>query len=352
MLNMAKIMEFGVARRQREWERDRSETVGASEVGQCIRKTYFSKHGYEPDPSYVDGWGAKERGNLIENHHWVPALLEWVSENSDTWAVDFIGGEQETLVDGYLSATPDGLLMNVSDDPQEIFGIILAPGEGIAIECKSIDPRVNLKDEAKEEHIFQTHVQVGMLRSLMPNVKIGAAHITYSDASFLDHIEEFIVPFDQEVYNAAKFRARQVMMATDPLQLRPEGKLAGGKDCQYCPFQAQCAGANAFAVPAEDNEVEEDVKDHLATLAVKRAALKEQSDAMLEEVREIEESIREILREAGTRRVTGHGFSISYSSVKGRVSVDTKAAEADGVDLSKYKKEGNPSDRLTIKVTQ
>lgn len=38
----------------------------------------------------------------------------------------------------------------------------------------------------------------------------------------------------------------------------------------------------------------------------------------------------------------------SWSHI-GRETVDTKAAEAAGIDLSRFKKVGDPADRLTVK---
>ena len=45
----------------------RASTVGASEIGQCARKTFYLKRGdAERDPEYFDSWGAALRGSVIE----------------------------------------------------------------------------------------------------------------------------------------------------------------------------------------------------------------------------------------------------------------------------------------------
>ena len=36
------------------WAHDRAMSVGASEIGHCLRKTWFTKNGVAPDPDYVD----------------------------------------------------------------------------------------------------------------------------------------------------------------------------------------------------------------------------------------------------------------------------------------------------------
>ena len=66
---------------------------------------------------------------------------------------------------------------------------------------------------------------------------------------------------------------------------------------------------------------------------------------------DIREQVRVLLRELGTRKVTGDGFSISWFPVKGRKSLDRKAAERAGIDLTPFDREGDPSERLTITLS-
>ena len=104
---------------------DRSQTVGASEIGQCERKIAAFKlegtGGSEimRDPDYKDSWGARERGNLIENHLMVPAIKAKYGE-----LAQLTGQEQHSFVSDFLSCTPDCL---IDDEPPFL------------IEFKSID---------------------------------------------------------------------------------------------------------------------------------------------------------------------------------------------------------------------
>jgi hypothetical protein len=58
----------------------RAQVVGASEIGLCARQVFYAKNEDDSDfgaprnPDYVDGWGAKTRGTIFEEHFWVPAL--------------------------------------------------------------------------------------------------------------------------------------------------------------------------------------------------------------------------------------------------------------------------------------
>ena len=60
--------------------------------------------------------------------------------------------------------------------------------------------------------------------------------------------------------------------------------------------------------------------------------------------------MRNRLRDLGVRRVKGDGISIHWSQVKGRVTVDVDAMRTAGIDVTKFEKQGAPSDRLTVKT--
>ncbi len=144
------------------------QTVGASEVGQCARKVYWIKNADDPahsaprDEGYVDGWGARLRGQVFEDNFWVPAMRARFGR-----ALKFAGRNQRTFSSGFLSATPDGL--------------VTAP-ECFLIECKTIDPRTKL-DEPKPAHAFQVQTQLGLVRETT-RYKPTRAIISYTDTSF------------------------------------------------------------------------------------------------------------------------------------------------------------------------
>ncbi|MEI6986543.1 MAG: hypothetical protein WCK65_10470 [Rhodospirillaceae bacterium] len=158
----------------------------------------------------------------------------------------FAGREQKTLIDGYLSATSDGLLVGVAADCLSHHGIPDLGSDTLVVECKSIDPRVSLK-EAKGEHSGQTQVQMGLISHCTPH-RPNFALISYADASFLDTITEFVVAFDPAVYAAAKDRARLIMLTEDPSKRLAEGKIAGGDECKYCSFKSGCLASPAVRV--------------------------------------------------------------------------------------------------------
>src|SRR5690606_31829838 len=112
------------------------------------------------------------------------------------------GSVQETIVLGRNSATPDGLIVGLDKEPLSLYGIENIRSNCVVLEIKSIDPRVNLKEE-KDIHHGQTQVQMGIIREttkFRPNYAV----IIYVDASFLDNIKVYVVEFDAKKWEVAK----------------------------------------------------------------------------------------------------------------------------------------------------
>jgi hypothetical protein len=329
------ISEF-VTAQKKVWKHDRAQSIGASEIGQCARKIFCIKFEDDPDlavprdPDAHDSWGARERGNLIEKHLLVPAMREKYSH-----LAMFMGDEQRTFFDGYLSATPDCLLRT--------------NGHYLLIEFKTIDPRAKLA-EPKAEHVYQAQMQMGILNAL-GEYKCDQAIVSYTDASFLSETKEFEIKFDPDYYAAAQKRASSILTAESMREIAPEGWIAGGQECKYCPFSVAC-GRQRKDVPQEDSvadpqfvaEIAEDAKKYLFMVSARDGAEKQ--------VRELQTEIKKRLQEKKLRRVVGHGVSVSWSPVKGREIIDGKglreAAISAGIDVEPYVSIAEGSDRLTI----
>ena len=221
-------------------------------------------------------------------------------------------------------------------------------GDSLVVECKSIDPRVDLK-EAKAEHEFQIHCQMGLIRHCT-EYRPNYALISYTDASFLDDVTEFAVPSDPEIYAAAKTRATRVMTADAALDLAPEGKLAGGGECRYCPHRGRCAGVTVGAIPEDREPLGGNALAALKDMVEAEQAARAEKDATARRHAEAQERIKQFLREHRTRKVEGDNWSVTYFPVKGRMSLDRKAALAAGIDLSPFETPGDPGERLIVRV--
>jgi hypothetical protein len=327
----------------------RVSTVGASEIGQCARKTFHLKRGGERDPEHVDGRGAALRGSVMERAFWLPALRARFGDK-----LKFAGDEQRQFKSGFLSATPDALLIDAPADILAPLGVPDIGADCLLLECKSIDPRVKL-DAPKPEHHYQAQVQLGVVRETT-EFQPRFAVISYINASFWDDVAEFVVEFDPGIYASANARAARVLTAAAAVELPPEGWIAGGHECERCLFTKAC-GIERRAIPAPsaitaDPQLVAEIRD----LAVACKARQSEVDVAATKVRELQQEIRERLRAKGLRRVAGDDFSVTWSPVKGRQGFDVRAlgaaTAAAGVDVSKFETVADPGGRLDIRVRE
>jgi hypothetical protein len=325
-----------VTAQKKTWKHDRAQSIGASEIGQCARKIFCTKFEDDPDlavprdPDAHDSWGARERGNLIEKHLLVPAMRAKFNH-----LAMFMGEEQRTFFDGYLSATPDCLLRT--------------NGHYLLIEFKTIDPRAKL-DEPKPEHVYQAQMQMGILNAL-GEYPCDKAIVSYTDASFLSETKEFEIKFDPDYYAAAQKRAEAILTAESMREIAPEGWIAGGQECKYCPFSIAC-GRQRKDVPEDGGVADPQFVAEIAEEAKKYLFMVSARDGAEKQVRELQTEIKKRLQEKKLRRVVGHGVSVSWSSVKGREIIDGKglreAAQSAGIDTEPYISMSEASDRLTV----
>jgi hypothetical protein len=259
----------------------------------------------------------------------------------------YAGQDQVTRVDGYLSATPDGLLVGVKRDCLQHLGVLDIGGDNLLIECKSIDPRMNLRNP-KPEHVFQVQISMGVLRATTRHVPEYAL-LTYINASFLNDILEFPVKFNPMLYRAAHDRARRILGAADPAELPPEGKMAGGAECRYCAWAEQCIGTTIASIPSNSTELGDNAALELKGLRDLERRLSDEGEAHEITHAAACEAIKQFLREHGVSGHRGDGWSVSWGPVAGRKGLDIAAAEMAGIDLSPYRKEGKAGERLIVK---
>jgi hypothetical protein len=334
---------------------DRMQTVGASECGQCARKIYWLKNESDPvygaarDPDYVDNWGARTRGTIFETHFWEPALRARFGDD-----LLFAGTAQMTFTSEFLSATPDGLLVNQPRDALAALGVSDIGEDGsLVVECKTADPRSS-PEKAKGENVFQAIVQLGLIRELT-KYRPEYALISYVDASFWNEIREIPVRFDEQIFANAKARARRILTALSAEELPPEGWIAGGRECKFCPFTRACGPKRTDVPTRAGPEADPQFVAEIADLAREAKRHEAEGDAASERLRRVQHEIRERLRSRGLNRITGDGVAVTWSGVKGRQSFDMKAireaAAAAGIDVEQFSTVGEPTDRLLIRIT-
>lgn len=334
------------------WAHDRSQTLGASENFSCLRQGWFNKFGslkgYKPDEEADSKpFGAMERGNIIENHYLVPGIRAGLPEGM---RLEMAGDDQQTLVVGRTSSTPDGLITGLRPGPLRVVGgdqDILIPdvrANCVVTEFKSIDPRATLVEERAKHH-GQTQIQIGTIRETTkwrPFYSI----ILYVDASFIDRFTPFVVEFDEAIYAAAKQRAESLWTVDDPMMVVPEGRFSGA--CNTCPWKTACMSTTLASIPKFEEPSNPEALAAVSPLVVeyfKRSKEKEEAEKAYAEA---QERVKEVLLDHGTKKLVGDAWSVSWGPVKGKEVLDTAAMKADGIDLSKYTRRGLGHDRLYV----
>lgn len=356
------VFDEHIASNQKTWKQDRRLTVGASECFGCIRKTWFTKRGhefdYKPDPNFEQSWGAMERGNIIENSYIVPALEKGMERRG--LKLIMAGDGQDTIIDDIHSATLDGLVVPIKGKylPRDFLAYYGIPDIGeqdsIAVEMKSFDPRLSLNHE-KAVHRGQTQMQMGLVRE-NTQYKPEFAALIYVNASWLDDIRVFIIPYEDSVYRIGRERNDKVFGIDDPGMFAPEGKMDGL--CQYCPFQGACNDVTGKRVPAavralnkkQISEQDKKMLDTLTPLVLKQSSIKATAKHLKAELEDINEEIRQELIANGQSRAVGDNWKVTYTAQAGKKTLSKDKMIEDGLDPEKYMQEGGSFEKLTVTV--
>ena len=327
---------------------DRTTTLGASEVGGCIRKAWYHKHHQAPDEDYKQTSGAADRGNLIEDYWIVPAIL---SELPKELELLMAGEKQQTLKNGMISATPDGLLHNKSNEVINFEGLDIPPGECVLLEFKSIDPRAKL-DGPRQHHVDQVQVQMGLVGREVKDHDPMATFIVYVDASVIDELTIFNIKPNAEMFNQALIRALKVFNTKSAHLLAPEGSYQGN-DCLYCPYVKSCGEGQLNRMPEKykPSELTADQEAELCELILTKTTA--QKLKKLNEVSEKEaaEAIKQWCMANGITHIKEQWGKVSWSQVKGKRILDKERIASEfNIDLDDYMKEGASGDRLVVSI--
>ncbi len=314
----------GKARAAKTFSIDRSRYMNASEALSCARRQWFTKHAQEPSKGYEDGWGYQERGNGVER--FVVDMLERSGVK-----LDLAWPNQRSLVSEKhrISGTPDGIIIDVQE----------------AFEIKSIDPRTNVSKLPKKEHEIQLQIGMELMRQTNHSPDLG--HLIYVDASDWSKVLEFEIERDPNVLDRLKPRADKILNARKAKSLDPEGALTG--ECKWCPFRAACGDASDLFNEGPKVQKKSRRGSNLESLAVDFLEAKSVIDHAKDEYDEYKVAITAELAKRKAQKVTLGNILIELSEISGRTSLDKKAMEKDGIDLTPYEKTGAPSTRLIVK---
>lgn len=355
VLDISAMFDRAVASRAKTWKHDRSKSLGASEVFGCLRQNWFKKHGSEKDSGFSDRWGAMERGNIIEDHHVAPAFERHLPS---PLAAHYVGqAQQQSLIVGNLSGTPDGLITDVPpgqlriqcNGREDVFMHI--GNEGcFGLEIKSIDPRANLHEERTKHH-GQSQVGIGLIREAT-KYKPKYWLILYVDASFLDDMKPFVVEYDPDIYEAAKRRANLVFSTTDPMALPAEGKY--NHECDHCPFAETCREAifSQYKVLSDETRSDDTAALAIAPLVEKYLHAKEDAAQANTLVDELKEQLKSQMATLSTKKVVGENWKATWSTRGGSKRLDKSKMRADGINVDDYEVQGKPYDTLLVTIQE
>lgn len=222
------LVEQGVANAPKQlWpthdgkQLDRSAFVTASEVGNCVRSTWFAKHALPPKGDGV--WGYFARGHNVEA--WVVDQLR-MSNSGATFIM--MGSDQRSMHWEGQAGTPDGI-MTTLDQEHYVFDI------------KSIHPQTNRKFLPKPQHVMQIHQNI-LLAEKCLDIEIAGGMILYVDASNYQTMDEYYIEYDIAAMEQVTDRATRIHEADKPNDLPAEGMFKSN-GCKFCPFTANCSDA-------------------------------------------------------------------------------------------------------------
>lgn len=350
-----------IASNQKTWKHDRRTTVGASEAFSCIRKIWFGKNDTPIDPEYTEDWGAMRRGDIIENHHVVPAVESGLERRG--LKLIMAGDGQDTIIDGNTSATLDGLIIPADggmmpEDFLAYYGLEKLKSDSVVFEIKSIDPNpfASMMHE-KAVHHGQAQIQMGLIRETT-KYKPTHAVIIYINASWVSQMRVYIVKFDPAQFATARGRNDTVFSTTDPAQLPAEGKLDG--ECRYCKYTEACNAASLGRVPkptapltkAQVAEQPSEELKEMEALVLARKDAKLAEDAASREVEELNEQIRAKLATLRKSRMADPDdrWKVNYTAQAGQRRLSKRLLEEDGIDPEKYMEQGRGFEKLTVTV--
>ena len=176
----------------------------------------------------------------------------------------------------------------------------------IVIECKSTNA---IPQEPYLSWILQVQLQMGLLRKTK-NVECGIIAVINLNSG---GIEAFDIPYSENMFEMALDRAKKLW---DSLQSKQEPQEEIGNLCSFCNYKGNCPmlhkGADSLPL-----ELEQD--------ALRYAELQKQSKEAQKEAGGLKSKLMDFMSATGTKKVQVQDLSLSYTLMKGRVGVDSKA---------------------------
>lgn len=311
--------------------------------------------GLAPDDGYEDTNGFAIRGDVMEDSWTAPLFRAWVEAHGGELLysgqanqISFVGQKVP------LSATPDGLALNVRRDILKPYGVPdIGKSKQLVIEMKSLDPRYGKHKLPKSPHVPQTLTQTGMIRSATKH-RPEWGIVGYIDASDYFDIKAFPVAWDEKAFKGLVVRANRILTVKDWNQLPPEGKIAGGSECAECPFARQCLGFLPWLAGDDPRAPKPADVKAIESAAEKVHKAEQELEKWQQAKRVAEANLYGVLNAKKRRFVMGKKFTVSAKETASQNRDDVSKMKAwikaKGGDPDGFKKQTKPGASLTVEL--
>ncbi|PAF52935.1 hypothetical protein BKH42_08670 [Helicobacter sp. 13S00482-2] len=280
---------------------DRSQYIGASDIGQCPRKCYLGK---------INKQVLEERELLaFARGH---ASEEKFKKSFEAAKINFDSQlEIRSKKHNWIVIHPDFLLKMKNED--------------IAIECKDTK---TIPEIPYESWVLQLQLQMGVLLENGYNIKRGMILVT---GMLEEKLQAFECFFDPVLYELALKRAQKVW---DALQSNIEPEAEKSLLCSYCHFQQDCPKMQIkteMTLPNEFLDKVEKIKSFSATEKI---------------IKSYKQEITDFLKSTDVKNARAGDYKVSLSWYQGREKIDTTKIPTEILKLATNK--GDPYPVLKI----
>lgn len=355
MFDLKEMAREYLSANQTTFGHDRSKTVGSSEIGTCARKVAYDKLGTVADVEYVENVGFTGRGNVIEDAFAVP-LLEYIAGKLGGTLL-FAGQKNQVslVAQGVpLSATPDGLIVNVPRNALSKYGVEdLGESKSFSVEIKSLDDRYNKGKLPKPAHTPQVITALGLLRRAT-EYRPDFGLLLYVDTSDYTEIDGFTIAYSEASFQGLARRANKIMSAKDANEFHPEGKIQGGSDCKYCRHAKKCLGY----LPYLPNVDAQKIEPKTLTVVEKRAVALNRAETAVSKAAQkkldAEAKLVAALTQAGSKFVVTPKAKVIWKATASQDRSDAAAMKARlielGEDVTKFVKPTKPGTSVKVEM--
>jgi CRISPR-associated exonuclease Cas4 len=260
---------------------DRSTYVGASDVGQCLKKAYLSKKIGESHS--LRQLMVFERGHVAEGI---------VQKALDAKGAQYSAQERIRLSGEYA-------FMEVGPD-----FLVHFESECVVVECKSISSPLP-GGQPRESWILQTQLQMEAVRQ---KYDCHVRGIIFAVNLNTGESQDFPVEPNEALLQVALERAHTLWDAMQS-DTEPEGEVSDL--CGFCPFKTQCQTLRGGAI-------------ELPSEVVQMAQRAKELAGAEKEAQETKENLKAFMEAASLKKATAGELTITLSQYKGKETVSSQ----------------------------